>query len=290
MGYMGFGMRKEDYKRKPKKPFKKHRKTSIPEAQEGSEAGYRASQTYNQIRLKPIRERRWFRFLILLSTLFLFWLLLDVIVLDAVYYKYRARQFEKAGMAGYYAEEAQAVDSVFHFMDSQQGRIASISISDSVRLRLRSDGYFERINGRTPRAHHLGLDYFGKTEQFEITEGNLKFKYHDYYRTHKEYWSCDMKLSSVSEIPSRVFDHLQTDAGKLQNILNLVNRLELKVTNYQHGTVLSLSKFGKPYSIIATNDILYLERQTGKKFKQLKPGIYALDAALSTEELAYKND
>ncbi len=288
MGYMGFGMRKEVYTRKPKKVFKRARKTSIPVPSEASQAGYDASEAYQAIRFKPIRERKWFKLIVLITTLGLFWLVLDFLVLDDLVYRFEVRNFEKKGVEGFYQEERSALDSLIYFMEKREGKIARLSTPYRVSLRVRSENYFDSLKDRSVRAHHQGVDYYEGTKQFEIVDGNLKFKYHDFYRVYKEYWSCDLDLRKASDIPSSLLNHLQTDTLEFQHIFQMVDRYDLMVRTFKHGTVLSFTKFRKPYALVATDSISLLQERTDQTFHRIETGLYSLNAEIPDETLVYK--
>ncbi|GAB5524786.1 MAG: hypothetical protein Roseis2KO_26580 [Roseivirga sp.] len=280
MGYMGFGMRKEVYTRKPKKAFKKMKKPNTSAPEKPSRAGYDASKAYQQMRFKPIRERRWFKLLTATVVIFICLSVLNVTVFDELRYLKRKHDFEKAGVSHFYLDHKSSLDSLIRYVLEQNGKIAGI---DGHKITFRSEDYQRYRKGRSEKAHHCGLDYFGRTIRTEIIQGNLKFPLHDFYRTFKEYWSCDVLVSEVDKLDSTFFQHLATDNSALSQIVNTVEENGLRVNNYEHGLVLSFDRFDHTYNLIYSDSISYFQNPATDDFHAIDKKLFWQESKLYSD-------
>lgn len=280
MGYMGFGMRKEDYKRKPKKVFKRARATSIPVPSDGSKAGHDASKAYQKLRFRPIRERRWFKFLTAVMIIFICGSVLNVTVFDQLRYLKTKHDFEKAGAPGFYSDHQSSLDSLITFLSDQNGKVTYV---DGHKISLRSKDYEQYRKGRSEKAHHRGLDYFGRTVKMQIVEGNLKFPLHDFYRTHKEYWSCDVLVSEIKDLDPAFFKHLETSPSALKDVLEIAAASGLRASYYEHGLVLSFDRFDHTYNLIHSDSISYFQATAPDSIQPISKNLFWVETRLYTD-------
>jgi hypothetical protein len=129
MGYMGFGMRKEVYARKPKEAFKKLKQVhgEIPKVEKGlSDSEYLDLKQHRKSRFRHFYESKIFKVLssaiILASVLVLTW----VFGLSKYYLNYQQEQFEKRGIIDYYESNKDDLNLIKSFFSTRQKKLESV--------------------------------------------------------------------------------------------------------------------------------------------------------------------
>ncbi|GAB5524785.1 MAG: hypothetical protein Roseis2KO_26570 [Roseivirga sp.] len=156
MGYMGFGMRKEVYKRKPKEAFKRRKQANTSAPQVPSQSGYDASRAYQQMRFKPAYKRLWFWVIMTLTLAGSIYFYLE----DAVYPEIRLQKqitlFEEQGIIDLYQKDRRVLDSLVSFINSKEGKVARIngSLNNGLVFGLRSADYHATVKGKYADDHH----------------------------------------------------------------------------------------------------------------------------------------
>lgn len=130
MGYMGFGMRKIDYTRKPKKAFERIKEVygeyggALPKSPD-SEHSYGVPSSFEKHRYQPFYKTRSFRIIK--------WLVISAIALLAVwffgfrerYHEHQHQQFELSSFTGYYEQELKNHSEALYFLSSRTNLVCN---------------------------------------------------------------------------------------------------------------------------------------------------------------------
>lgn len=264
MGFMGFGMRKEVYKRKPKKSFERIKEYQKLVSNTDNPPLINASKEYQKFRFKSLRERKWMKliFLLFFSTI-LAYVIFESIILPDRLAKAKA-EFLTSGAINFYEQDG--LDDVEQFFYTRKGKLDEIrtSYSSGIIISIRSEDY-------------VVDKFFGKIyspiknkEKVTINNGVLSIEFEDEVNLQETNWRTEITVNNIAEVDSSVLNYLQADAVELDSILRKIITLKLDVLNEDKGTVISFNKsFGKfsihYYSEIDTS-FVYI--------RQIKPKVY----------------
>lgn len=276
MGYMGFGMRKEVYKRKPKEAFKKlkpyYKGKSV---RPGPNSADREVKIYGG--LKPAYKRWWF-------------IVGSILVISAAAYIYyykeviqprriqdQIRSFENQGIIDFYSQNSELILSVVQFQKSRSGRIRRIGRdlwSGEMVLVLRSYDYNKAIRNRSEYKNNYSSEDPGKEMEDEVLEGSLRVQRLGTIYVAEQYWTYSFRLNNIREINNSFLDYMDTNTTELDGIIRLLadNNLDL----YQSGQEQSLDfkKFGKTYSFIFNPDFDSRSEKDRTKFHRIENDVY----------------
>ena len=248
MGYMGFGMKKEVYTRKPKKAFKKVKKFILPKTQAGNGDGYKASRAYEKIRFKPAYQRPWFWVLAISTLGVLTYVYLDRTVFEKRRQKAATIEFETKGIKGYYQTHQKTIDSIAHYVKTRNGKIASIG-RNSFRdfwITIRSEDYRSALKSekKNHRSHSLHNTFL----QPEVIQGKLKHHINNMQGVYTDYWTCSLELKYIRGINTTFIKHLKTDYQELGDIISKVAKNDFIVNESKYGMVLEFDHLENTYA------------------------------------------
>ena len=116
MGYMGFGMRKEVYKRKPKQAFEKIKKYNKKNPY-GSPKQRDDREVYIHTYYKPAYKRWWFILPCLGFSGYLIYLFVSTNVIPAYKLHKEIEAFEDSGLLKFYQENEDEIQQAFNLME-----------------------------------------------------------------------------------------------------------------------------------------------------------------------------
>ena len=271
MGYMGFGMRKKVYTRKPKRVFQRKKQLEKPiYHSEVSETHHAANETYQKIRFIPMYQRKWFW----LSGVLIILLIITPLIANNLNKETQAadklNQFHETGISEYYEQKASLYDSIFQYLAEREGRLHRIKNNyPGVYLSIRSANY--PPNGRR---NHLSSSIFEEEPLPEIIDGDLHYVYYESAMVFKDYWSFTLKISNVSEIQPAYIAHLQTDALSLNQILVKLAKHNLQVTANDKGIAIDFPTFDGRYVIAKIENIHKLKASYQQQLHHIKDKLY----------------
>lgn len=233
MGYMGFGMRKEVYTRKPKAAFKKLKKiygkhpnlpaSNVPKAPSNS-------TSFEKHSYKPFFQT--LPYLIFKRTLILFLLGTGIWFgcLDEPFLEYQRKRFEQNEIVNFYHTELQEYQRILSFLESRTDRIISIHFTglyDSFDFRIRSTKLdtlnpysmryvsFEGIEERTRQLNHD-----------EIVNGTITVERKGFLtKTYQNNWAYSLRSVVPNQVPSSMIDYLESDREELLQFFNDVKSI-----------------------------------------------------------------
>lgn len=149
MGYMGFGMRKEVYTRKPKKAFEKIKRVYRKELDFPKSKKSRKKKSEKQNReevhaYQPFYKLRIYKALKALFIIEFSAVLIWYMYLAEKYHQYRRDQFESSTFRPYFKQELQNTNKVLDFLADRTDKFTCVSYSEQYKtyyLELRSEVY-----------------------------------------------------------------------------------------------------------------------------------------------------
>ncbi len=257
MGYMGFGMRKEVYKRKPKEAFKRLKKanTSAPEAP--SQSGYDASKAYQQMRFKPAYKRLWFWVILTLTLAGATYLYLEDTVYSEIRLQEQISQFEEQGIVELYQRDKMALDSLVDFIKQREGKIARIdgSLNNGLIFGLRSANYHTSVKGKPAEDHHK---YRGQSIneilEPEVVDGKLIYHINDYRRVFDDYWSYNLYVEYTRDVNTTFLTHIDAESATLDSIFRKASKVGYDVREIEYGVIAKFKNLEKEYLFVFTGN------------------------------------
>jgi hypothetical protein len=274
---MGFGMRKEDYKRKPKKPSKKLKRYDKIPLTHGSDASRQAFKTYQKIRFKPAYKRLWFRVLalvIIATTLYTF---LDNTVFEEQRVLKALTAFEQGGIHDFYQAELSTFDSLVTFVKSRKGKVGSIETDypNGLEMTVRSADYHNLVQGIPNPGHHRSdWEYKYETLEREIIEGKLRYFADGSAHVYEDYWSCTMPVRTVADINNTFLQHLETSHHELGAIFDIVYHKGYEIRDMKSGIVIQFDRYDRTFLLAFTDSPDSIRRRNKREFSPLASGVY----------------
>lgn len=277
MGYMGFGMRKEVYKRKPKEAFKRLKKANTSASAEPSQSGYDASKAYQQMRFKPAYKRLWFWVIAIILTVAVVYNFLETRVFSENRKLAEIALFEESGIKTYYESEKEVLDSIVQFVKSREGKVGWIgsgSRSGKMILEVRSEDYHNSIKGFPTGNQHI--DRYGPNQHLEpeVIDGNLRFHINDRQVLYEHHWSCDIPLEYTRDVNTTFIKHLKTDYDELDWAIRSLASKNLKLLESEHGISIRFKKLNYEYLFVFTEAPDSLNKDNSLKLTPITEGVY----------------
>ncbi|MCE7990542.1 MAG: hypothetical protein HEP71_01125 [Roseivirga sp.] len=278
MGYMGFGMRKEVYKRKPKKAFKKVKAAYTATPKEASQASYNASKAYQDIRFRPAYKRLWFWLILILAMASAVYLYLEDTVFSEARWQERIAQFEETGIADLYFEDQTTLDSLVNFVKQKQGKVAHIGTSyhGDMLLSIRSANYHTLSKGQRKEDHHKSRGMsVNEILEPEVIDGKLLYHINDYKKVYDLYWSYDLAVNNVRDVNTTFLAHLRTEYSVLDDMLRKATKTGYQLQELEHGVIANFRRLGRGYLFAFTDSPDSLN--TRSKLTAITTGVYWAD-------------
>lgn len=245
MGYMGFGMRKEVYKRKPKKPFLRIKKNQKVASSTSNKPKYNASKEYQNIRFKSLRDRKWFKvFLLILSLATVVYFVILFVVLPYQFEKGK-REFETVDVITQY--EDSGYKELISFFESRRDILESVQrawYAGGLEVWIKSPDY--------QKDDQFGETYFdiSDADSVRILNGALITYTSKGMITRKSNWRTFFRVKNTKTINTDMLNYLTTTREEFGSILKQVHREDLNIGNTGAKTVLSFKNFYDTYSIL----------------------------------------
>ncbi|MEO9852010.1 MAG: hypothetical protein ABJH72_14265 [Reichenbachiella sp.] len=279
MGYMGFGMRKEVYTRKPKKVFTKLKEMygqKLVGPNSATTTRPLGSVSYEKHSYKPFYQTRFYKILkrTVLSVLAIS--LIWTFFIQEHFEKYLKIQFEAKGFSELYQTEMSHLTQLFETIDARRNKMISIRYypwSKDYDIRIKhplvheamnpADIHFSRFDG--------GSQNFRKPNDDTIDEHILILK-RETSIIHEENWVYAMNNVVASQVPSSIVRYLEMDEVEFLEFLAIVAKLGEEI-EIEASTI----KTGFEHKIFGYYEIKYstyelkssVEIRSGLKYKKL---------------------
>lgn len=280
MGYMGFGMRKEDYKRKPKRPSKKMKRYKAPPPEDGSTAGHKASQTYQRIRFKPAYKRVWFWVVAILIITALAYNFLETRVFSKNRGLAEIALFEESGFKEYYESEKPFLDSLIQFVKARERKIGGIGLNffgDIMLIKVRSENYHSSIKGHPKGDQHRGQFNLKSDPEPEVIDGKLRFNINERQVIYEHHWSYDIEVKYIRDVNTTFMEHLETNYNELDAIIRKLANKKYELSEFEFGIIVKFQNLGREYlfAFTQTPDSFIESKHT--TFKPITNNVYWTD-------------
>jgi hypothetical protein len=267
MGYMGFGMKKEVYARKPKKPFEIIKKSQKILSNTQNSPEYLVSKEYQNFRFKALYQRRWFKLSASILIFFLLILVIWVYVFIPMNLAKDKALFEKVGVLEYY--QSQGLDNLSAFLISRRDKVEEIEMDlwrDGVEIWIKSVNY---------ETH----PFFGNTYVRPVVSSKMKIHSSDLEiispedTTFYSNWRTYLTINNIQELDESVLEYLNTDREEFDDVLRKVSSQKLSLENTDSTTRISFNSYLGYYSIYYSDKL----DSTISVIREIKPNVYLID-------------
>lgn len=272
MGYMGFGMRKEVYKRKPKQAFKKLKKHNRRNAYKFPEKGTKIDRDfYIHTYHRPVYKRWWFILASLLTIATIGYTYMNTFVWSIERLEKQTTDFENEGILAFVNEYKAAVDSIVKFMESTDGGLSEIgrsAYSYHVYLRLMSR---TQSDARTSHLRSEIDDRF----TYWVEDGMIKYRRDDIdYDMKSEKWELRFALNNINSLDQSFVEHLGVSRQVLDHHLKTCFKNHWLVGLDTHGIKWQFYQYREYYEVLFLKEGVELTASEKSKMKELAPGVY----------------
>ncbi len=266
MGYMGFGMRKIDYTRKPKKAFKKLKEiygkdVDLPKSSIKPKVGKNTYwQRHAYVPFDETMGYKRFKFFLFIAVIgSVIWFAL----LRGYYIKFQRDRFEEDGFVELYNSDLQNLKHVLQFIGNRSDRMILINYSK----RKRSYNLSVKYHAMADTVQRWNLNYVSLNglpssvnlgREVEITDNHLMVKQNGYlsedYQTN---WIYALRNVKPDQIPSTVIRYLGTNELELEELLEKLKscKNEVYVSDGLAASRLDHKDFGR-YTIVYSSSKL----------------------------------
>jgi hypothetical protein len=222
MGYMGFGMRKEVYTRKPKEAFKKikeYRKKETRALKPDKSPKLKSPKDFSRRRFTHLGDFKIYKIIIFF---FVFGIISWLIYFEDVYNNYLRNKFESEGLSEYYIEQKQYLEYLKEFVYTHDTNIHSMSAwSNFLTIYVKSTDMENKINFDSIQDYPIWP--FGK-QSVTIESGALVIEQDGKKQEIPEPWVYRLNISDYKQIPDSFFDYLRLDALEVQSVGHLLKK------------------------------------------------------------------
>lgn len=255
MGYNGMGMRKENYKRKPRRAFEKVKHLTKPATGELKELPEKSFGNIQGVKTAPLYKSKyfWYPFISLIIALAVAFDLNTNSFSNSVFFGWMVPD-DTQELKEYYQEHKAGIDSVFQFVKKRNGKLAGIRFdAEGILLKLRSEDYEELGEGQNPLLYHRNSTDFHSKDEPEIINGALKVDTYGYHRLYPDFWSYTLKAARLRDINTTIIAHLETSYTELHSILTILAREHYEVNLLNNTPAITLQFHARKYEIIMSN-------------------------------------
>ncbi|WP_420583133.1 hypothetical protein [Reichenbachiella sp.] len=238
MGYMVFGMRKENYTRKPKKAFKILKKvygqkpdfpkSNLPKSNE-------VPISYEKHTYKPFYKSKIYRILRICCFIIIGISIVWAVFLQEPYDNYRKEKFEEENFRELYIKDLKYLAPLFHQIEQISGKFISAEYykwSGKYDLRIQHPSVdTSKVSGKV---FNLGFNGGYGTKRVanhdKIIDGKLikaGFDHHPYNIR----WIYNLSGVQANQIPESVASFLDMDAAEFTRFLALIHKFGHKIEN-----------------------------------------------------------
>lgn len=275
MGYHGFGMRKEAYKRKPKQAFdkiKKHNKKNPYAAPKTRDDREVYIHTYH----KPAYKRWWF-VLMALGVIGYFGYFINSTYLEPnrlaeekkLAHEQELQAFADEGILDYYLEHKSEVEYVFALMQKSENTLIELSKKDGAS--------FMRIQSRRKLKDRL-RDYRsippGSMDTYYVEGDLLMYSVPVREKIAERAWRLKIHTETITDVPVTFTNHIKLTSEELIPALKSVQTHPWEFERIKAGFQWSFYRFNRKYKVFVTNEPQLLSGINTNRLKQLSPGVY----------------
>ena len=241
MGYMGFGMRKEVYTRKPKKAFEKVKKVYGKEldfpASNKSKKRNKATEdpvSFVPHPYQPFHERPVYRVLRALVIAAAIGVALWFIYLDQDYQRHKRQQFEATQFRAYYEQHLSSYDFVFRFLHDRSDKIVDVDKNygnEAFYLRIVSPDFTDDRYDHSEHALFEGRILSQKVpNEDELIDGKLTIYREGFLpKVYPSNWSYSLRNITADQVPPSVLAYLETHAKTFSAFFHALSAIDRPV-------------------------------------------------------------
>ncbi len=280
MGYMGFGMKKEVYTRKPKKAFNKLKQVygqsvAIPKS---TINGKKPKKYLVRNRFKHFSQTvvgKILKFLVLGSIVGLFigysvW----EMFLKEPYFNFRRSQFEKRELASLISNKFGRLETASVYFINRGDKISDLFIyaSDSNRFNITIKHFYQMEKITKDSVSYMSSDCYFYCPDFEIIGSSLIYK----GELAKNRWQLSFDNINPDKVPFSFYEYLETNKEEFRQVIDSIDEIhnEINVGSFYISTIYNHNKFGRYRIYISKanldNDLSKLKRKSGK----VSDGVY----------------
>ena len=270
MGYMGFGMRKEVYKRKPKPAFEKIKKYNKKHRYSNLKAEDRDDrEVYVHRYFEPAYKRWWFVTAAVILLAGFSYLYYDIHIYQPQLKAEEIAAFEQDGLLDYFMDNKPAIDSLYLFVEGVDGAVRQINNhwSNGIGLTLRSNqdkSSFRKIY------YSPGKD---KNIVYKVKNGRLYHIIEQFESEPLKAWMIDINLKNINELDQSFIEYLGTSHEELDRLIRVVLDKKWEVVFSDRGAIIEFKKFDRQYTLYLANEYGRFPVNTTSDKNELMPGV-----------------
>jgi len=285
MGYMGFGMRKIDYTRKPKKAFKKVKHIYGKELKIPKSNILLDENTHQKSLIqKEYRKSRTLSLVVsFLLCLAFSCTIIWFFILEEKYHIYKRNKFEQNEIGLYYKNELTYIQDILAFLNTRTDRISSLEYgkyNKRFSLRIKHPLVPDNYDREKVKFVSLRENFTNSVNKDRIMNSELRINREGYLpKAYKKDWVYLLDDVSKNQIPTSIAEFLNTKESEFENLLIKLRKLDRAVkvrkdlvcTSFRH------PEFGHYYIIYTTgNPDRFKEVNGAKKFVsgKIKENLY----------------
>jgi len=269
MGYMGFGMRKEVYTRKPKRPFKHIKKFigvshyNAPKEEVNTEFDF---YTYH----KPAYKRWWFITSYLLVLGYLGYWSYHEFIHKPLTRTEAIEAFEDGGILDYFTANKASFDSLYLFAHGRDQTLTQIGIS-------RTWGVALTINSRSDEGNFTSNYHEPGTQdiiRYWVQDGSLMHQTLNSEPRSAKSWVLEINIDNIDDLDQSFIEHLQTNRNELDLFLRTTFKKRWNVEFYSNGTIWHFRHLDEDYVFYLANEKGQFPISNTSEKSALMPGVY----------------
>ncbi|MTI41452.1 hypothetical protein [Fulvivirga lutimaris] len=286
MGYMGFGMRKEVYSRKPKEAFKKLKQVhgEKPKKEKGlDDSEYLELKQYRKSRFRHFYESKIFKVLssgiIVASVLVLMW----VFGLSTYYLNYKQEQFDKHGIIEYYESKKDDLNLIESFFSARRKKIESVDEGFLGYQALKVKSIDIPFSYHIDSINLVNYNTSWTDKVCSIKHSTLIITGKGFVpKSYPKLWLLDILFSKPKPINPSILNYLDSDWDELSRILLILKNNNWTVSTkenyirigYEHPTFRQYNIMFSKSSLNEFSDKQHIEGYTLKSGTIVKDGVY----------------
>ena len=275
MGYMGFGMRKENYSRKPKKAFKKLKEVygdnlNLPTSiiYEGSEAEESFPQKKRVSFFRTVEFKVCLLVLVLILSVGLSWSFL----FKEQYLKYKKLQFETVGISEFYIRNKSEFDYLNKFLSARLAILKSIVRVPESNVLQFSVVYQNPGKNSLPENQDSSVGEKGSESFNSMSEDTLQrtAKQEDYHpRIYK------LKLKNGAGMSASFLSYLNATSQEIEKFSKIIWTTKTDVYNEEKVTIVfNHSEFGDYRIVYGHLPAEYSPSSGSTQLGEISEGVY----------------